>query len=125
MSGGDGWFSVQGGNSNFSQKGPHPVWMTDPLKVSQPETPLLPRFSKTRYIRLCIVFLRCCPGNTLEQWLLCRVIFHCALDDLGTYSYLSCMAVRGFPPETTNILGIREDPFLRGYVTVQLTVFLV
>lgn len=34
------------------------------------------------------------------------------------------MAVRGFPPETTNILGIGEDPFLRGYVTVQLTVFL-
>lgn len=47
-----------------------------------------------------------------------------AVAGLGIQSCPSCMAVRGFPPETTNILGIREDPFLRGYVTVQLTVFL-
>ena len=31
--------------------------------------------------------------------------------------------VRGFPPEAVNTLGIGEDPLLRGYVTVQLTVF--
>lgn len=43
---------------------------------------------------------------------------------LAIRSRPSRMAVRGFPPETTNILGIGEDPFLRGYVTVQLTVFL-
>lgn len=43
---------------------------------------------------------------------------------LGIRSYPSCVAVHGFPPETTNILGIGEDPPLRGYVTVQLTVFL-
>lgn len=34
------------------------------------------------------------------------------------------MAVHGSPPGTTNILGVREDPFLRRYVTVQLIVFL-
>lgn len=47
-----------------------------------------------------------------------------AVDNLVIYFYPSPMVVCGFPPETTNILGIKEDPFLRGYVTVQLTVFL-
>lgn len=34
------------------------------------------------------------------------------------------LAVCGFLPEATNSLVTGEDPFLRGYVTVQFTVFL-
>lgn len=48
----------------------------------------------------------------------------CAVGGSGSDSYPSCVAVCGFPPEATNSLVTGEDPFLRGYVTVQLTVFL-
>ncbi|KAJ7396883.1 claudin-18-like protein [Pitangus sulphuratus] len=42
----------------------------------------------------------------------------------GYFTILGLPENSSFPPEATNILVIGEDPFLRGYVTVQLTVFL-